>query len=390
MRAIVSGAGIAGLSAALALSQRGWEVLVIERARGLRARGYMIDFFGPGYDAAQRLGILPSLKARAHEVEDVQLLDGAGGFAAAIDYGLARKAAGGKLLALLRGDVEQTLYDAVHERVELRYGTELKTIDNDENAVTVRLSDGAEERADLLVGADGIHSRTRELLFGPEAPYLRFLGHHTAAYMFEDEALRRALGRAFKLVSVPGRQVGLYDAGNGQVAAFFVHRTGDATLPSDPAARLRQVYGDLGWLVPQALAAMPGRDDIYYDLVGQVVLDRWHKGRTVLVGDAAYAVSLLAGQGASLGIAGPESLATELAAGDGIASALDRWETRLKPLIAQKQAAGRRTAAWFIPATPTRLWIRNAALNITNWPPLSGLFGRFVGVGTKGFAAVDG
>jgi 2-polyprenyl-6-methoxyphenol hydroxylase-like FAD-dependent oxidoreductase len=206
--------------------------------------------------------------------------------------------------------------------------------------------------------------------------------------MFEDEALRRALGRTFKLLAVPGRQVGLYDAGNGQLAAFFVHRTNEATLPADPAARLRQVYGDLGWLVPQALAAMPAGEEIYYDLVGQVGLDRWHKGRTVLVGDAAYAVSLLAGQGASLGIAGPETLAAEIAGSGNIPDALMRWETRLRPLIAQKQEAGRRTASWFIPDTPLRLWVRNTALNVTNWPPLSGFLGRFVGVSTKGFAAL--
>jgi 2-polyprenyl-6-methoxyphenol hydroxylase-like FAD-dependent oxidoreductase len=389
MKAIVSGAGIAGLSTALALSRRGWEVLVLERARGLRARGYMIDFFGPGYEAAERLEVLPALKAAAHQVDEVEFVDGEGRRGAAVNYRLAARAVNGKLLALLRGDIERVLYDAVRERVTLRYGTELTAIDNRPGAVSVILSDGSTETADLLVGADGIHSHTRALLFGPEAPYLRFLSHQTAAYIFEDETIRRALGGSFKLLAVPGRQVGLYDTGNGRLAAFFVHRTGEAALPADPAARLRDVYGDLGWMVPRALAAMPPADEIYYDLVAQVVLDRWHAGRTVLVGDAAYAVSLLAGQGASLGIAGPETLAAELAAGGGIEAALTRWETRLRPLIAQKQEAGRRTADWFIPSTPFRLWVRNAVLNTTNWPPLSGLLGRFVGVSTKGFAAKE-
>ena len=109
MKAIVSGAGIAGLSAALALSRQGWDVLVVERARGLRARGYMIDFFGPGYDAAERLGVLPALKAAAHRVDEVELLDGQGRRTAAINYRLAATAVGGKLLALLRGDVERVL-----------------------------------------------------------------------------------------------------------------------------------------------------------------------------------------------------------------------------------------------------------------------------------------
>jgi 2-polyprenyl-6-methoxyphenol hydroxylase-like FAD-dependent oxidoreductase len=390
MKAIVSGAGIAGLATALALSKRGWNVVVIERARGLRARGYMIDFFGPGYDAAERLGLLPALQAASHRVDEVELVGGEGRHLAALNYRLARQAAGGKLMALLRGDIERVLYEAVRERVMLRYGLEVRAIDNRADGVSVTLSDGSTESGDLLVGADGIHSHTRTLLFGPEAPFLRYLGHQTAAYMFEDEALRQQLGGAFKLLAVPGRQVGFYDAGDGQMAAFFVHRSGDGTLPADPAARLRTVYGDLGWMVPQALAAMPERGEIYYDLVAQVVSERWSAGRTVLVGDAAYAVSLLAGQGASLAIAGPQMLADELGTGDGIAAALARWETRLRPLIAQKQLAGRRTADWFVPATPFKLWVRNAALNATNWPPLSGLLGRFVGVSTKGFAAKAG
>lgn len=390
MKAIISGAGIAGLASALALVRSGWDVLVLERASSVRAGGYMIDFFGPGYDAAERLGVLPGLKAAASNVAEVDFIDGAGKPSAAINYELAAKGVGGKLLPILRGNVERVLHEAVRDRVELRYGTELTAIDNRADGVSVTLNDGSTETADLLVGADGIHSRTRKLLWGPEEPYLRFMGHHTAAYIFEDEALRRRLGKAFKLLAVPGRQVGLYDVGDGRLAAFFVHRTSDGTLPADPAAALRDVYGDLGWEVPQALAAMPEREDIYYDLVAQIVLSPWHKARTVLVGDAAYAVSLLAGQGASLAIAGPEALAAELAAGDGVTSALARWETRLRPLIERKQEAGRRTANWFIPSTPLRLWVRNAALNITNWPPLSGLLGSFVGVSSKGFATKSG
>ena len=78
MRAIVSGAGIAGLASALALLRQGWEVLVVERAPGLRAGGYMIDFFGPGYDAAERLGVLDALKVAASDVAEVDFVDGEG------------------------------------------------------------------------------------------------------------------------------------------------------------------------------------------------------------------------------------------------------------------------------------------------------------------------
>lgn len=385
MKALVSGAGIAGLSAALALSRKGWEVELVEKAPGLRTNGYMIDFFGPGYEAAERLGIIEALRAASHQVDEVEFVDAAGRHAARMDYRLARKAAGGKLFALLRGDIEQVLHDALPATVPIRYGTEIAAIDNGSDGVGATLSDGKRAEADLLVGAGGIHSVARRLLLGPEERFLRFLGHHTAAYLFEDETVRQELGTQFKLLGVPGRQAGFYDTGNGRLAAFFVHRTDDPRRPADPAAAIRAVYGDLGWVVPRALKAMPAGEDIYYDLVAQVVMERWSVGRIVLLGDAAYAVSLLAGQGASLAIAGAEALAAEVGEGD-VEGGIARLEARLKPLIAEKQAAGRRTADWLVPPTRLRLWIRNAALNLVSWPPLVGFLAGFVSAGTKGFS----
>jgi hypothetical protein len=123
----------------------------------------------------------------------------------------------------------------------------------------VDLDDGSILRADLLIGADGIHSRVRELALDPESRFLRYLGYHTAAYSFTDPGLHRRLGNEIRLLTVPGRQAGLYPLRDGQIGAFYVHTAAQPALPGDPRAALARVYADLGWVVPAALARYQAR-----------------------------------------------------------------------------------------------------------------------------------
>jgi 2-polyprenyl-6-methoxyphenol hydroxylase-like FAD-dependent oxidoreductase len=222
----------------------------------------------------------------------------------------------------------------------------------------------------------------RDLLFGTEGQFLRFLGYHTAAFLFEDAALAADIRGQFRMLRVPKREVALYAVGDGTLATFFVHTAGAPTRPDDPAAELRRVYGDLGWHVPALLAAADRTHDLYYDVVAQVVMPRWRRGRAVLVGDAGYAVSLLAGQGASLAVAGAHLLAEAVAAGE-VDAGLDRFEAALRPAVRDKQAAGRRPADFFVPPTAFHNWLRDAFLNAVRLPGLSRLMGWFFTPGLK-------
>jgi 2-polyprenyl-6-methoxyphenol hydroxylase-like FAD-dependent oxidoreductase len=371
VRALICGAGIAGLTLARLLSQQGWSVSIAERAGTLRREGYMIDFFGPGFDAAEVMGLLPRLQQLAYQVSEVSYVDRIGRSRAALDYGRIARSLDGRLLSLLRGDLALALHEGLGSGVEMRYNTSVRTIEERAGGVHATLTDGSRWRGDLLVGADGIHSVVRSLMFGPESAYLRFLGFHTAAYTFEDPDLHRRLGDRFAITDSPNRAVGVYGLRNRRIAVFTVHRTPQPGLPDDPRATIRATYADLGWLVPDLLAHCPPPSALYYDQVAQIDMPHWNTGHVVLVGDACQAVSLLAGQGASLAVAGAHLLADELADASDVPAALSRYHTRLAPAVAAKQAAGRRTAEWFLPSKPSRLLLRRLALRVMRLPGLN-------------------
>jgi 2-polyprenyl-6-methoxyphenol hydroxylase-like FAD-dependent oxidoreductase len=225
----------------------------------------------------------------------------------------------------------------------------------------------------------------RELAFGPEQQFLRYLGYHTAAFVFEDEALAARLHGQFRMLSVPNRQVAVYPLHSGRVATFFAHRAPRPLRPDRAAAELRRVYGDLGWYIPNLLDAADIADDIYYDWMAQIEMPQWHSGRTVLIGDAAYAVSLLAGQGASLAVGGAYQLAEAVSDG-GIDAGLARFGFELRPAILKHQAAGRRMADWIVPPSALHNWMRDAFLNVARVPLFSNLLGWFFAPSAKGLA----
>ncbi len=150
----------------------------------------------------------------------------------------------------MRGDLEHVLYESLPDTVEIRYDLTVAEIEQDGRGVTVDLTDGTRERVDLLVGADGIHSRVRELAFGDEEEFLRYLGYQTAAYIFEDDGFRRRLDGGFRDITAANRTAGFYPIRGGKVATWFAHAAPDATLPAAPCDELRSRFGDMGWIVP--------------------------------------------------------------------------------------------------------------------------------------------
>lgn len=378
MKAVISGAGISGLSNARFLADAGWDVVVLERAPARRREGYMMDFFGPGFEAAEALGLIPRLRELAYPIDRVAYIDKRGRARATLSYERFSRVVDGRLLSIMRPDLELALLESLPGNVQLRYSTTIDELRNNDDGVSLTLSDGSEEQADLLISAEGIHSELRTRIFGPEGDFLRYLGYHTAAFIFHDPALHAETGAQFSLTDTIDRQAGIYGLRGGDVAIFTVHRANDRRLPANPRGELRRRYAQLGWFMPRALEQCP--PEVYYDQVAQIIMPRWHSGRVVLAGDAAHAVSLLAGQGASLAVAGAQELARELAAAVDISTGLANYEKNWRPRVEVHQQAGRRAASWFVPSNPLWLGVRRLVLRLMSVPGADRFFSdRLVG-----------
>ncbi len=374
MKAIIVGAGIAGLVAAQQLGLAGWQVLVLERSASPRPDGYMMDFFGPGVEASEQIGLYPYLSEVAYQVEAAEYVDPSGRVTASLDYRTFADLAGGKVLSLLRPDMEHAARKALQEvpegQVELRYGVHIQRMELDGVQVRLWAGDGQEvETADLLIGADGIHSAVRAAFFGPEQDFLRPLGMRAAAFIVHEPVLNQQLKNRFVLSDTVDRTAGIYGLRDGQVASFLVYRQDPTAELGESADRLRRIFAGTGQRVDRLLELCPANP--YDDVVAQVVMPCWHHRSVVLIGDAAAAVSLLAGQGGAMAVCAAAALGDalgEVSSKEQIPAALAEYERVMRPKISTAQASGRRAANSFLPRHRLGLLWRRLILRSTKLP----------------------
>jgi 2-polyprenyl-6-methoxyphenol hydroxylase-like FAD-dependent oxidoreductase len=373
MKAVICGAGIAGLALAARLSQSGWQVTLVEPAPALRSEGYLIDLFGSGFEAAMRMGLLPDLRSLQYDFGGVRWLSESGRPQAHLPWSTLEGLLDGRLITLVRADLERALQARLTSAVRVRFNCCVTQVLTPVGGVDVSLSSGEVEHADVLIGADGIHSRVRDLVFGDGASWFRFMGFHTAACVIEAADIDQQLRNEIHIVSAPGRQVALYPLRDGAVAASFVHRAANSAPPYSPLEALQSTYGDLGWHVPEVLKRAATLPAILYEQMGQVVMAHWCRGRIALLGDACQAATFLPGQGASLSLAAAFVLGEELCSGTDVKASLARYEHRVRPPLIHIRRAGRRAADWLIPASNTGLMARNGIIRLAGRPGLARL-----------------
>jgi 2-polyprenyl-6-methoxyphenol hydroxylase-like FAD-dependent oxidoreductase len=362
-RALVVGLGISGIATALRLRQIGWTPVVIERAPERRKGGYFVALFCGGRPAAKRLGILDNLKDRMPAGSLTYEIDRAGNRQAGIGYGDLP----GSPWMMVRGDVEEAAFTALPEDVEIRYSTVPTSIEQDADGVDVTLTNTADgtsvtERFDLVVGADGLRSTVRSLVFGPHEKYLHRLNYMAVAYQLSSPLSDLHQDDGAILVE-PNRSMWIFPIADSSPTVLLSYHTDDvdAEFTQPPAERVRAAFGrePTGRALSEVLDALETADNVLFDSVEQVRLDSWRRGRVVLVGDSAWCVTLYAGMGVSTGISGADLLGTMLERHPGnVTQALAKWERTLRPHIEVFQRNGIQQREFFVPATKLELALR--------------------------------
>ncbi|MEV3965776.1 FAD-dependent monooxygenase [Nocardia sp. NPDC050193] len=370
-KVLIAGASIAGPALAFWLNRYGFTVTVVEKASAFRGGGYPIDVRGTALEVVRRMGILPQLQNAHIDLRRVSFLDGSGNTVASVAPHSLTGGTGNDL-EVPRGELTAALYEAVRDDVQFLFGDSIDTLDQTSHGVDIAFRQGGTETFDLVVGADGLHSRTRELVFGPEEQFHRYLGYCFAGFTMPNTL---GLRRETVLWNTPGRAAALYAVGDNDDTVHallnFAHPAPPLDAFRNPQAQrelVTGVFANAGWQVPGMLNAMRHAEDLLFDTVGQIHMPRWADGRVALVGDAAYAPSFLTGQGSSLALVGAYMLAGSLANRDHAAGfAAYEHDTREFVTLNQNQV-GKGDAALF-PATEQALQQRNEMLrNLSAMP----------------------
>jgi 2-polyprenyl-6-methoxyphenol hydroxylase-like FAD-dependent oxidoreductase len=370
MRILISGAGIAGPCLAYWLRRYGFEPTLVERAPRLRTGGYIVDFWGAGFEVADRMGIVPKVLAQGYSMKELRQVDRDGKRVSGVAMTVFDEVTGGRFTSVPRSELAASIYEALEDQVETLFDDSVQSIDDGGGDVRVAFERNPPRKFDLVVGADGLHSRVRRLVFGEQSRFEKYLGLKVAAFSASGYRPRDEL--VYVMHTELGQQVGRFTMRDDQTLFLFVFKDSDPRIPEDLAgqkALLRDRFSASGWECPRILATLDTVESLYLDRVSQIRMDRWTSGRVALAGDAAFCVSLLGGQGSALAMIAAYILAGELKLANGNhETAFARYEERLGGFIAGKQTAAVRFAPFFAPESKLGLFFRNQVMKLMSLP----------------------
>ena len=360
-RVLISGAGIGGLTLAYFLHRNGHQPVIVEKAASLRDGGYMIDFFSSGITVAEKMGIIDELKARNHASNIIIQQNKKGIRQFVLNMSGFRAAVNGKLFNFLRTDLADVLYEKIKDSVELRFSTSIKSIAQSENEVAITFHDDRQENFDLLVGADGIKSNVRSQTYSPGKVEERYLGYYICA-LEHSVPVGVDRGEVISMIS-PKRQIMTYDTGNGCSNSLFVFLSGKQKhlTTREQVELLKKEFTGFASPVPEIIQQASTKEKLFFDEVTQIrIHDKWYKNRVVLIGDAAFCIKLLSGQGSSMAMTAAFVLAEQLNRyPDDLTQAFEAYESELRPMIEKMQKKAVKNAATYVPSNNFNLWIRN-------------------------------
>ena len=374
-RVLITGASVAGNTAAWWLARHGFDVTVVERVADFREGGQNVDVRGLGREVLRRMGLEQAALDHGTGEEGTAWVDENGRIVA--QFLLGDMGADGMTaeMEILRGDLARLLYDAAREQATFRFGDSVQALEQDDASVTVTFASGRRERYDAVIIAEGVGSTTRDLLFaGENEP--RWMDM-TIAYL----TIPRAADddRLWRWYQAPGRRsVSLRPDTHGTARAMLMLQKPPGGEQAWDAERqkafLRERFADAGWQAPRILAAMEGAEDFYFEVLRQVRMKRWSNGRIALLGDAAWCPTPLGGIGATLAITGAYALAGELSRTDDVAQGFAAYERYMRPLVDKGQDIRKIVPRLMHPESRLGITILRSVLSLASRPIVRDVF----------------
>ncbi|MFD9892901.1 FAD-dependent monooxygenase [Amycolatopsis sp. NPDC059027] len=357
MRVLVSGASISGPVLAYWLTRHGFEVTVVERAPSPRKTGgHAVDLFRPAMEISERMGVLPRLEAKATGTDRMTVYREGVARPVSVDLTKIYGATSDRHLEIMRDDLGEVYYDATRDDVEYVFGDSITSISDDGE---VTFEHGAPRRFDIVVGADGLHSNVRRLVFGEESRFSEFIGAYLAVFSVPND--RNLDGEFVNHLGVD-RMAGMYGArhlGDARVVCLF--RSEPLDYHYRDVARqkelLRAAFAGLHSDVDEWLGRLEDTPAFYFDSITQLRMDTWSRGRVTLVGDAGYCPGPAVGGSTSLAVLGAYVLAGELAAANGDHTrAFPAYEREMAELVQASRTFATTAAKTLIPGSRFGMW----------------------------------
>ncbi|KPN05461.1 FAD-dependent monooxygenase [Xanthomonas arboricola] len=378
-RILITGASVAGNTVAWALARQGFDVSVVEQAAQFRDGGQNIDVRGVGREVLQRMGLEQAALDHGTGEEGTAWVDDHGHAVATFKTDDIDGDGPTAELEILRGDLARLLYDAARQTAEYRFGDRIASIDDDGEAATVRFQSGRSDHFDAVIVAEGVGSATRELVFpGENDPRWMDLtiAYFTIARTADDDRLWRWYH------TTGGRSISLRPDQHGTTRAMLsLQKAPEGEQDWDLAtqkAYLHERFADAGWQAARVLDGMDTTDDFYFDALRQVRMPRWHAGRVVLTGDAAWCATPLAGIGATLAVTGGYVLANEIARAATLEQAFAAYADAMRPMVEQGQGVPKIGPRLMNPHSRLGIQLLHGALKFASQPSIQNIAAKLM------------
>ena len=356
---LISGAGIAGLTAAIRLAKGGFEPVIVEKADSARAGGYLVALSHQAYTFAEEMGLVPDLKPYDLSIHSSSYHDRTGRSLLDLDY--SKMLAGLDIIQIMRDDLALVLFKHAQKVADIRFSDQITNINEMPETAEVTFASGKQESFDLIIGADGAHSGVRHLAFDRSEYTHHYLDLHCAAFR-----LPNVLGIESKFATHMEREryMATFNTREDDIGAVFVWANEERQLPPYEQRRdyLVKSFDGSADVIQEVLSHCPDEGPSYMDVLSQIDMPMWHKGRSVLVGDAAHCLTLFSGRGAAAAFAGACRLCNALIKNDTAQEAFEAYEAEMRPIINDIMPATREAVKWYVPMSAKNHLLRNGLM----------------------------